>query len=416
MVDVERDEAVEDLPYADRYMIPELARTMKLAYAFTYSCMHCGTCTTHYEYDHPVLHACPSYWHYRYTAYAGGGKMFLLRLIHEGVIDWSADLADVLYKCTTCGNCAEICNSLVWSGEKFNTVRLIELMRAEVAARGFIPKPLENFVNEIKTKHNPYAEPHDQRFAWMPKDTEITEDADTAYFVGCTASYRQSEIAQSTVRVLNKSGVPFRVLGGNEWCCGSPALRVGKREEFKEVAQHNVEAIKAAGIKRVVTSCSGCYRTLKKDYPEFVGELPFEVIHITELLAQKVKDKSLKLKNPVKLKVTYHDPCHLGRHCKVYEPPREVLAAIPGIEVVEMDRNRGSAWCCGAGGGARAAHPDFAQWSAEERIKEAEGTGASALVSSCPFCSHNFADTIEKTDHDMEVYDIVQLVDKSLKE
>ncbi|MCF2138113.1 MAG: (Fe-S)-binding protein [Candidatus Thorarchaeota archaeon] len=409
------DEYLEDLPYADRYKVPELAKTMKLAYAFTYGCMHCGTCATHYTYDSPILQACPSYWHYRYTAYAGGGKMTLLRLLHEQVIDWTQDLADVVYRCTTCGNCAEICNSLVWSGEKFNTVRLIELMRAELAERGFIPKPLVDFVNRIEKVHNPYGEDHSKRFAWLPSDAKVSDTAETAYFVGCTAAYRQPEIAEATARILTKTGTEFQILGENEWCCGSPALRVGKREEFRHVAEHNIQAIKDAGIKRVVTSCAGCFRTLKKDYPEFFGELPFEVIHITEFLAEKVKDKSLKMKKKVDLKVTYHDPCHLGRHAKVYEPPREVLAAIPGVEVIEMERNRASAWCCGAGGGVKAAFPDFAQWSAEERIIEAEGTGASAIVSACPFCAHNFDDTMDKTDHDMDVFDIVQLVDQALE-
>jgi len=411
----EQAEPVEELPYADRYRVRELTRTMKLAYAFLYGCMHCGTCSTYYTYEKQVIQVCPSYWRYRFMAYSGGGKMFLLRLIHEGVIDWTQDLAEVVYHCTTCGNCAEICNSLVWSGEKFNTVRLIELMRAELAERGLMPKPHQVFVDYIERMHNPYGEPHEKRFSWLPPEVKLTPDSDTAYFVGCTAAYRRQEIATATAKLLHRLNIPFTVLSGEEWCCGSPALRVGKRELFRQLAKHNVEAIEKAGIKRVVTSCAGCYRSLKQDYPQFIGELPFEVVHSSELLSDLLGKGKLKLSKPLNITATYHDPCHLGRHCKVYDPPRKVLKALPGVKYVELERSREATWCCGAGGGVKAAYPDFALWTAQQRLKEVEESGADTIVSTCPFCSHNIKDAIEKSGSDLAFYDLTELVLRSLE-
>jgi heterodisulfide reductase subunit D len=204
-------------------------------------------------------------------------------------------------------------------------------------------------------------------------------------------------------------------LSPEEWCCGSPALRVGKRELFAEIAKHNSEAIKKAGIKRIVTSCAGCYRTLKIDYPEFVGKLPVEIVHTSELLANLIKDGRLKLKGVISETVTYHDPCHLGRHCGVYEPPRDVLKSIQGITYVELPRNRQSAWCCGAGGGVKSGYPDFALWTAKDRLKEVEVAGAKALVSTCPFCATNFKDTIKDTTSKLKFYDLTELVLKALQ-
>jgi len=250
---------------------------------------------------------------------------------------------------------------------------------------------------------------------WLPPEVRVAKKADIAYFVGCTTAYRRPEIAEATVRILNAAGVDFIVLHPEEWCCGSPALRVGRRDLFLELARHNVEAIRRAGVTRIVTSCAGCHRALSQDYPEFLGEIPFEFVHTSELLAELIRENRLKLLKEVPETVTYHDPCHLGRHTGIYEQPREVLKSIPAIKFVEMSRNRENALCCGAGGGVKAGFPKFAMQAAFRRIEEVQEVGAETIVSTCPFCAHNFRDAIRESGSQLQFYDLTELILKAMK-
>ena len=195
------------------------------------------------------------------------------------------------------------------------------------------------------------------------------------YFPGCMATFRQKKTAESTISLLKKAGVDFRVLGEEEWCCGSVLLRTGNPKLAKKVVSHNVDALKKAGATKVITSCSGCYRTLKKDYPEIAGALDFEVVHVTDFINELISGEKLKL-NDKKVKITYHDPCHLGRHTGSYDIPRNVLRKVPGVELVEMKRIRENARCCGAGGGLASAYKQLAAQIGDTRFAEAEATGA----------------------------------------
>jgi heterodisulfide reductase subunit D len=201
----------------------------------------------------------------------------------------------------------------------------------------------------------------------------------------------------------------------DEWCCGSPLQRTGQVDKAIKVAKHNLEAIKKSGAKKVITSCSGCYKMIGGDYEELYGlKGDFEIMQMSQFLLDLIKKGELKLTKPVNKKVTYHDPCHLGRHMGVYETPRELLQSIPGVELVEMPRNREYAWCCGAGGGVRAGYPEITMFASTDRIKEAEDTGAQAVTSACPFCWRGLHDAIEENNSKMELYDIVELVEKSI--
>jgi len=262
--------------------------------------------------------------------------------------------------------------------------------------------------------------------------------------VGCTASYRREEIALATAKILNAAGEEFRLLGSDEMCCGSPVYRVGDQKRALQIMKENIEQFKEAGIKRIITSCSGCYNMLKVEYPRFV-EHDIEVIHTSQLIEGLLKDEKIKLTEDVPMKLTYHDPCHLGRMAEpyeewegekievlsqvyiydppkperrgaggVYDAPRNVLKQIPGVELVEMERIREYAYCCGAGGGCKSAYPDFALWAANERLDEAEATGASTLVSTCPFCGTNFLDGLESRESTMEYFDLTELVLRSI--
>ncbi|MCK4282215.1 MAG: (Fe-S)-binding protein, partial [Candidatus Lokiarchaeota archaeon] len=199
----------------------------------------------------------------------------------------------------------------------------------------------------------------------------------------------------------------------DEWCCGSIAIRIGDIESVKPNIEHNLEQIKKTGAKKVFVACAGCYRTLKKDWPEIFGQdLPFEVVNVTEVLLDLINDGSLKIpeKDIEAIKVAYHDPCHLGRHMDFYEPPREVIVKIPNTEMIELRRNRNNAWCCGAGGGVKSQFPELALDIAKDRIDEAVESGIDILLTECPFCVGNLADSVKKEKTNMKVLDIIDYI------
>jgi len=219
------------------------------------------------------------------------------------------------------------------------------------------------------------------------------------------------------VKLLKAAGVDIGIMGAEESCCGGRAYEIGYDGEFTKYAEHFIETFNSLGAGKVVTSCSDGYSTFRKLYPKVNIGMKFDTQHIVEYLDELIKDKKLKFTKKVPLKVTYHDPCHLGRHLGdngVYGPPREILHNIPSIELVEMERNRENAWCCGAGAGASQANPEFALWTANERLKEAKATGADALVTACPWCERNFKDAVKEYGENIEIYDIAEIACKAL--
>jgi heterodisulfide reductase subunit D len=235
------------------------------------------------------------------------------------------------------------------------------------------------------------------------------------YFAGCMATYRLPTIAEATIKVLRHAGLDFKMLGEEEWCCGSVAFRTGFEEDGTKMARHNVEALRAIGATRVVTACAGCFRTLSMDYPKILGKkLPFEVVHFPTLLKELIETGKLKFPEGEKVSVTYHDPCHIGRHMGLYDDPREALAGMPQVELREMDKSRETASCCGAGGGVRSTNRELARGAAETRIHEAEETGAAILATACPFCTFNLREGIERSGSTIEMLDFPEFVSKIL--
>jgi heterodisulfide reductase subunit D len=345
--------------------------------------------------------------------------MWTARGVYEEKFSLEDEIADILFACQTCGNCSTQCIYPI----KDSILKIIEATRAEAVKAGVtLPGRQREFGVHLGKEHNPYLEPHSKRWEWLPKDTNLPEKSEMVYFVGCTSAYRQKVLAQDTVEVFKKAGLDFTIMK-DEWCCSSPLLRTGQWEtdyvSASKIAQHNVEEAKKTGAKKIVTTCSGCFRTWKKDYLEEYDWLlnskhDFEVIHTTQLLEKMIKNGEVELSNEVNMKVTYHDPCHLGRHMWVYDSPRNVLKAIPGIELVEMPRTRENAWCCGSGGGVKSGYGDWSVEVANERIKEAEKRGVEAIVSACPFCWRNLDDAINKYNSNLKMYDVIQLVRKSM--
>lgn len=228
------------------------------------------------------------------------------------------------------------------------------------------------------------------------------------------ATYRARDIAKSTIELLKRGGVEFELMGEDEWCCGSVMLRTGNRDVADELREHNVEAFKNREADLVITSCSGCFKTIKQDYEMMTGSLDFEVRHVLEILKELIEEGKLRFPE-TKLKVTYHDPCHLGRHSDMYDIPRDILNSIPGLNFVEMPRNRENARCCGAGGGVRAGYKELSDKMANTRIKEAEETGAEVLTSACPFCTFALREAAERNGSDIRVLDLPELLVEILK-
>jgi len=323
------------------------------------------------------------------------------------------EFKDDVHGCTTCGICATVCESGI------NTVELWEALRTNLVKKGIGPYGKQNmFPKLIGQYHNPYLLDQKDRLAWVPKDVKIEDKADIVYFTGCTAGYKQLALAFATSRVLNKLGIKFAMLGEDEWCCGSALIRTGQmhiNDLPRETAKHNVEAIKKKGAKKVLFACAGCFRAAKVDWPRLLGqELPFEVVHITEFLADLIKKDKIKWEKSIDKTITYHDPCHLGRHVGVFDAPRYVLSHIPGVTFVEMDRVKEFQRCCGAGGGVKAGIPDLALAVAESRVKDALETNADILSSACPFCKRNLMDGRDALKADIEVEDVIVLVAQAL--
>jgi len=390
-------------------------------------CIHCGTCRNWYQsqYWQPVD---PSGEWKKFDPYYLSGKMQLALGLLKGRISWSKEIARPFFECTLCGACSEQCHVVETNGTRpiFElAIPLLEAVRADAVSRGLAPEEQIKFGQAIVNKFNPFDEEHGKRTAWLKEaigETATSSKPDFVYFVGCTASYRQKKIAISTAKAFKKLGLNFAVLD-DEYCCGSPMMRTGQWDPVKKLAKHNIELIKETGADTIVASCPGCYKAwvhdyAKENYGDVLGiEHNFKVLHTTQLLADMLKNGKLSFKNKINATVTYHDPCHMGRNLgenAIYEPPRELLKAMPGVKLVEMERNRNIAWCCGSGGGVKASFPDFAMWTGAERIKEAKATGAKVIASACPFCQRNLNDSSEAEGAGMEVLDIMELVDRAL--
>ncbi len=360
------------------------------------SCLQCGTCTA----------SCPV------AAYSDLGPREIVRLVLTGGRE-EVLRPEVVYYCSACYSCAVRCPMGI------RLTELVNLLRDEMVREGRGPlEPQMEMVRSVQNYDNPWQMPRAQRDRWarrlkgrvkvLPK-----QKSDTLYYPGCTAAYlpEMQEVALATAGVLAAAGVDFGIMGREEVCCGSTAMRVGMKDVFAAQAAKNIERINALGVDRVITACAGCYGIMKHEYPK-VATFDVEVLHMSEVLASLLEEGRLAPR-PLERKVTYHDPCHLARHGGVVDAPRRVLAALPGVEVSEMARTGMNSRCCGGGGGLRTGHASVALDIASARQAEAEETGSEVLVTCCPFCEINLAGAAER-DGGLPVVDLVSLVLESL--
>lgn len=375
------EEAVEGTPVAEKLR----------------SCLQCGACTA----------SCPV------ADLAALSPREIVRLVLTGGRG-EVLRHDVLYYCSACYSCAVRCPMGV------RLTELVNLLRDVMVAGGDGPLEAQaEMVKSVENYDNPWQMPRAQRDRWSRKlkgrvKVLPKQRADVLYYPGCTAAYlpNMQKVAIATARVLAAGGVDFGIMGREEICCGSTAMRVGMKDVFEAQAARNIEKLNALGVERIVTACAGCFGIMKHEYPR-VAEFAPEVLHVSELLAELIEGGQLE-PGALERTVTYHDPCHLARHGGVVEAPRRVMDSIGGLKVVEMARTGTNARCCGGGGGLRTGHTADAVEIARMRQSEALETGAQALVTSCPFCEMNLGDALAKG-AGLPVTDLVELVAMSLE-
>jgi len=410
-------------------------------------CCRCGAC------KHIPLqkvkgiehsYACPSIAKYNFHAYSGSGRLLIAKEMLTKGFKYTDKLLDIVYNCQMCGACDISCKYAM----DMEVLLPINEFRIKCVEEGHTHPTLEKVINSLRKQGTMVPGAKGKRAAWAEglglKDA-TKEKVAVYYHVGCLTSYDKNyqKLAKATAKILKKAGVDFGIGYENESCCGGRAFQMGYKEDFLNQAKKNMAMLKKAGVKTLVTSCADGYQAFKVLYDKYNLKGKLEVVHITEYLARLIKEGKLKLNKKVNMTVTYHDPCYLGRlgepwiHWEgkripgykfvfdppkeyrrgthgVYEPPREIIESIPGLKLAEMDRIKEYAWCCGAGGGVNQSNPEFAMWTAKERIEEAESTGAEAIATACPWCEKNFNEAIKESGSALKVYDIVELVEKAI--
>lgn len=358
-------------------------------------CYQCGMCTA----------SCP--WNLV--------KSFIVRrIMHQGQLGLIDFENEELWMCATCRACIQNCP---------RGVEIIDIMRAMRRAivefsLGGIPDSLRISIKNISGVGNPLGEPQEKRADWA-KDLDIKsykKGTDLLYFSCCIPAYDSSiqRVARASAGIFKKAKIDFGILGTEETCCGESARKAGQESLFQNLAQANIGTFHEAGVNRIVTTSPHCYSTFKNEYPELDGN--FNVVHTTQFLAELIKEGSLKLSKELNKKVTYHDPCYLGRHNGIYDEPRQVLESVPGLELVEMTDNRENSLCCGGGGGRIWMETKKGERFSDIRLEQALKAGADILAVSCPYCMLNFEDSLRSSDNEgaIEIKDIAELVQEAI--
>ncbi len=346
---------------------------------------------------------CPVYQAMKVKTLCMKGRNRTMLGLLQGKFDITPAVVQAAFECTLCGNCDRWCS--------LKNTEHTRAFREYLLKHGFEPmKEHASLAASLKNYGNPWFQPRSARNKWT-KGLNIPKAApgaqDVLFFAGCTSAVMKPLVPSlvASAKLLQKAGVRFATLGQEEPCCGSTLLRVGQTEAYEEIAKKNVERFEALGVKRIVTACPGCYTTLKKSLQDHGSKI--EVVHITKEVADLVKSGKLKLKRSTE-RMTYHDPCHLGRLGGVFDEPRDILKAVATL--VEMPNHGYESRCCGAGAGLQSAFPKLSRELASKRIEEAKSTGATTLVTCCPFC-----ETQLRTVPGMKVADLLELLLNSVE-
>jgi Fe-S oxidoreductase len=376
-------------------------------------CFRCGFCKLTYDYS-PIGYNCPRYHKYRLETYAPGGMIWLINAsLVKKELKWSDHASEMLYACAMCANCVEQCR-FEFSDDLVN---IFQAAKEEVVNSGqHVPPMVGKFLENVHLYGNPFRELRETRGEWAEGlGIKRYEKGDEfLYYVGCVGSYDScsQQAARALAKVLSKAGVSFGILGEKEDCDGNEVLMLGEQTLFEHQRDKNIQTFKELGVNKIVTLSPHSYNALKNNYPD-----EFEVFHYTQLLPDLVDKGQLDVSKDFKAKVTFQDPCYLGRHNNEYDAPRQLLEVIPGVEFIEMERNKKNSFCCGGGGGNF--YTDVLGGGedspARTRVREAHTTGADILAVACPICRMMLEDAVkgEELEEQLAVRDISEILVES---
>ncbi len=349
------------------------------------ACFQCGTCSG----------SCP------WTPVNGFNVRSLIRLSQFGL----EGIEGLMWECSCCRQCEVRCPQGV------ELINVVKAARTVFSQGGLLPPSLRNIVGSLASKGNPWGGESEARYDWM-KGKEVPDfspDKEYLYFTCCTYAYdpRNRKVAEATVEVLNKAGISWGALKSGEVCCGEAVNKMGDLDLFENLKHTNEKLFEENKAESIITGSPHCYHTFTNEYD---GRR--KVKHISQVLAEAIESGNLKLTRELGKKITYHDPCYLGRHNDIYDEPRAVLNAIPGAEFIEIPRNRENSFCCGGGGGKIWMEVPAGERLSDFRVQEAIDIGAEILVVACPYCMTNFEDSrkVLNVEDKIEIMDIVELV------
>ncbi len=360
--------------------------------AFKY-CYQCGLCDT----------VCP--WN-------RVRKFSIRSIVRQATFGLPEIEGEDIWRCTTCNNCPTRCPRGVKQIEVGVSIRRI------ASEYGVVPDPIHTVSASLGAEGNPMGEKREKRADWAAglSVKTFTEGTEVLYFPCCYSSYdpRLKKTAVATVNILNRAGVDFGILGSRDSCCGESIRKAGDEALFKRLARENIKSFVDNGVQKILVSSPHCYHTFKNEYSQF--KVNFEVVHISQYLAELVKNGRIKLTGQYAKKVAYHDPCYLGRHNGLYDQPREVLKKATGSEVIEMADSRESSLCCGGGGGGIWMDRKKGERFSDIRIQQAVDAGAEVLATACPYCIVNFEDSrlTVPGGEAIEIKDITEIVQEAL--
>jgi len=382
----------------------KLAATLEDVQGASSTCLRCSWCA--YGPWPENLPLCPIYWHEPSFTFSGGGYLFLALALLENKIDFNQSVADYVYSCSSCLACDTKCSVIRSHKSHLHILDAVRLLRSESVKRGFIPEGVVQNIYAEVTKTGDYG-----RVSGLKLPEKIKSDeADTVIFAECSHAKSQEDISKAAVRLLEKIGSPVSQFA-EKGCCGSTLYDFGFWEQLEPLVMANWAKMKALKDKKFIFINPHCQEFIVNRYPEIISDYsPVNNQHISQLLADAFKTGKLKSKNTGKVKVSYHDPCYLGRGLKIYDAPRDVLATLDGVELVEMQRNREDSFCCGARTLGNYV-PGLLEDTARERLREFESTGADLLITSCAYCKDSFQKVMSEKDKG-RVKDLTEFVDE----
>ena len=386
-------------------------------------CNRCNMCKEvfgWYMKSNEFSDICSAFAFRKWDAYSAQGKMHIARALIDEEMGWedSALLPQIIFSCDMCGGCTV--NALRIMEE--SPLEVFRALRARALEKGLTPTTHKRFYESTMKYGNPLAAPREERLTWTKGlgfeiKTLPKEHAAVLLYTGCQYELESTvrDTLKTIAQVLRAGGVDFGFLGADEKCCGGMQLLMGETGMFEQLAKDNIRTFNELGIETLVTPCAHCYNTFVNEYVE-LGEMNFEVLHAVHLFDRLIAAGKIELGEVPREVMTYHDPCDLGRKSGEYDTPRQLLNAIKGVELREMERMKDQTWCCGAGGGLLEAYPDQAAWAARERIKEARATtGAETLVTACPWCEYSLKNAVEAIGAKIKISDIAEIIQRASK-